>query len=304
MINKMEIKTNNIKYEFFLGCVIQNRIPFIEKSARFVFDKLNVNVVNNSQFSCCPDPVGVQSTDRQSWLTLGARNLSLAEESGNPILSMCNGCTETLKGVNHELNKHISEKTEVQANLEKIGRKFEGTSSVKHFVEVLHEDIGLKLIKDSVVKPLTGIKVAVHVGCHYNRPSEIMQIDDPMNPKFAKEILEQLGATIVEYQEELLCCSSGVMRNNEDAANGMMKRKYSSIMEVSADIIMVNCPSCFQQLEAGQRSMKKVFDLHVKLPVLYITELMALAFGATSNQIGLKFHQVKPLKYLKEKGFE
>ncbi|UYP47240.1 H(2):CoB-CoM heterodisulfide,ferredoxin reductase subunit B [Candidatus Lokiarchaeum ossiferum] len=295
--------TETHDYEFFPGCTIQNRIPFIEKSARLVFDKLGVTLNDNKEFGCCPDPVGVQSTDHQTWLTLGARNLSLAEKNGRPIISMCNGCTETLKAVNYELNHHSHEKSLVQERLEKVGKTYTGIAQVKHFVEVLHDEIGLEAIKSAVEKPLTGFKVAIHVGCHYARPSEMMQIDDPMKPFFAKEILEQLGAEIIEYDEENMCCSSGVARNNEDAANGMMKRKYSSILEAGANIIMVNCPSCFQQLEAGQRSMKKTFGMEVKIPVLYITELMALAFGMPIKDLGLKFHQNKPMKLLKELGF-
>lgn len=296
--------TESRDYEFFPGCTIQNRIPFIEKSARLVFEKLGVKLNDNKEFGCCPDPVGVQSTDHQTWLTLGARNLSLAEKTGRPIISMCNGCTETLKAVNYELNHHSHEKTLVQERLEKVGRSYTGVAQVKHFVEVLHDEIGLEAIKAAVEKPLTGLKVAIHVGCHYNRPSEMMQIDNAMKPVFAKEILEQLGAEIMEYEEENMCCSSGVVRNNEEAGNGMMKRKFSSILEVGANIIMVNCPSCFQQLEAGQRNMKKAFGMEVKIPVLYITELMALAYGMPIKELGLKFHQNKPMKLLKELGFE
>lgn len=296
--------TEPLDFEFFPGCTIQNRIPFIEKSARLVFEKLGVKLSDNAEFGCCPDPVGVQSTDQQTWLTLGARNLSLAEKTGRPIISMCNGCTETLKAVNYELNHHPHEKQLVQERLEKVGKTFTGSAQVKHFVEVLHDDIGLEAIKAAVVKPLVGLKVAIHVGCHYSRPSEMMQIDDAMKPVFPKEILEQLGAEILEYEEENMCCSSGVIRNNEEAANGMMKRKYSSILEAGANVIMVNCPSCYQQLEAGQRSMKKTFGMEVKIPVLYVTELMALAYGAPIKELGLKFHQNKPLKLLKELGFE
>lgn len=291
-------------YQLFPGCTIQNRIPFLEKSAKFVFDKLGINVQDNPDFACCPDPVGVQSTDRQSWLTLGARNLSLAEAKEEPIISLCNGCTETLKAVQVELNENPEEKTHVNKRLGKVGKHFKGTSQVFHFVEFLHENVTIENIKKYVVKPLKNIKIAVHPGCHYSRPSELVKTDDPMDPVFQKNIIKALGAKLVEYDEESMCCSSGVMRNNEKAALGMLKRKFESIEYSEADILAANCPACFQQLEQAQRLLKKNFEMTISIPILYITELMALAFGATTKDMGMQFHMVKPKKVLKEFGFE
>lgn len=292
------------EFDLFVGCTIQNRIPFLEKSARFVFEKLGIELFDNGEFSCCPDPVGVQSTNHESWLTLGARNLALAEADGRSIVSLCNGCSETLKAVNHELITHPEEKKIIQARLDEIGKKYMGTVEVKHFIEVIHNQIGLDAIKAQVTHPLTGIKIAVHPGCHYSRPHELVDTDNPLEPTFPKEILKALGATVVEYQEEQMCCGSGVARNNEDAANGMLKRKYSSIVDAQADLIAAICPSCFQQLEIGQRNMKKAFEMDIKIPVLYVTELMAIAFGAEMKEMGFNFHQVKPMKLLKEFGFQ
>ncbi|MHA1522440.1 MAG: CoB--CoM heterodisulfide reductase iron-sulfur subunit B family protein [Promethearchaeota archaeon] len=291
-------------FELFVGCTIQNRIPFLEKSARYVFEKLGINLHDNGEFACCPDPVGVQSTSHETWLTLGARNLALAEESNRNIVSLCNGCSETLKGVNHELKKHPEERKIVEARLAEIGKTFKGSIEVKHFIELLHEQVGIPAIKKLVIKPLTGLKIAIHPGCHYSRPHELVHTDDPMEPIFPKKILEALGATVLEYQEENMCCGSGVARNNQAAADGMLKRKYTSILDAEADIIATICPSCYQQLEVGQRNMKKTYGMEVKIPVMYVTELMAIAYGANMKDMGFNFHQIKPLKLLKEFGFE
>ena len=101
-----------------------------------------------------------------------------------------------------------------------------------------------------------------------------------------------------------MCCGSGVARNNQAAADGMLKRKYTSIQDAEADIIAAICPSCYQQLEVGQRNMKKAYGMEVKIPVLYVTELMAIAYREKMKDLGFQFHQIKPLKILKEYGFE
>jgi heterodisulfide reductase subunit B len=101
--------------------------------------------------------------DHESWLAMGARNLTLAEDEGKDIISLCNGCFQTLKLVNKELSHDEHEKAKVNKVLSQIGREFKGTIKVKHFVEVLY-DIGAEKINEMVKKELTGMKVACHTG--------------------------------------------------------------------------------------------------------------------------------------------
>jgi len=126
------------EYKLFPGCTIGNRIPFIEASARKVLDKLGIKT-SDAAFACCPDPVGFNSVDHTSWLAMGARNLTLAEAEGKDILSLCNGCFQTLKLVNTELNHNEHEKEKINKILKGIGKQFQGSINVKHFVEVLHD---------------------------------------------------------------------------------------------------------------------------------------------------------------------
>ena len=86
------------EYTMFEGCTIGNRIPFIEAASKRVFEKVGIET-SQAPFSCCPDPTGMKSFDNNAWLALGARNLTLAETEGKDIISLCNGCTNTLRGV-------------------------------------------------------------------------------------------------------------------------------------------------------------------------------------------------------------
>ena len=92
-------------FALFVGCVIANRFPHLEKSGRVVLDKLNINVEDISEFNCCPNPTGVLQISNDAWTASAAHNLCLAEEKGKDILTFCNGCYETLKTANVEL-KH------------------------------------------------------------------------------------------------------------------------------------------------------------------------------------------------------
>ena len=45
-----------LKYGLFLGCVIPNRYPQLERSIRDVFEELDVELLDLEGASCCPAP--------------------------------------------------------------------------------------------------------------------------------------------------------------------------------------------------------------------------------------------------------
>ncbi len=265
--------------KLFLGCTIPNRLPFLEAAARKVFDKLGIQT-SDAPFACCPEPVGFHSIDHEAWLAMGARNLCLAEAEGKDIVSLCNGCYQTLAVVNHELKEKSAEKEKINAILAKINKEYKGTINVKHFVHVLHDN--LPKIKEAITKQLSNLKVAVHAGCHYARPSEILKSDDPWKPQKQRDIIAATGATIVDYELEKLCCGNGAGYYNKETGTEIAKQKIESAKAAGANCIVVNCPACFQQLDT-QRG----------LPIIYLTELLALAMGEDFNSLNMKFHITK-----------
>jgi len=290
------------EYKMFAGCTIGNRIPFIEASSRKVFDKLGIKT-SDAAFACCPDPVGFHAVDHTSWLTMGARNLTLAEAEGKDIISLCNGCFQTLKLVNSELIDSDHERKKINEILSKVGREFKGSINVKHFVEVLH-DYGPEKIKEFVTHDFSGLKIACHTGCHYNRPSEIIQTDDPMEPKKLRELVAATGATPVAYEEEFICCGTGVGNAEPEIGNQMLANKLSSAIKAGADAIVAICPACFQQLDTNQKKAGAQSNNTFNIPILYLTELYALAFGFNPDDLGLKFHRARLTGFLEKFGLK
>lgn len=279
------------EFKFFPGCFIGNRVPFLEASARKVFEKLGIKI-SDAPFACCPDPVGQASTDHLSWLTMGAYNLTIAEAEGKDIMSVCNGCFQTLKLVNHELKHDDHEKNKINEILSKIGREYKGNINVRHFVEVLYE-VGAEKINEHVVKDLSGLKVACHTGCHYMRPSEKVQTDDPMKPIKLRALVEAVGAIPVDYDTEVLCCGAGTEHAEPEPSMAILAQKYKSAVAAGAEVFIANCPQCFQQFDSKLRDLEKHTGIKYTIPVLYITELMALAYGFESGDLGLKFHRAR-----------
>ena len=284
-----------MSYDLFLGCVIPARLPFLEASSRKIFEKLGIKLNDVDGFSCCPDPTGIELIDHKTWLALGARNLSLSNNNGG-IISFCSGCVETLKGVNYNIRNDSEVKDEVNNILKKVGKKYDGTTEVKHFAQVLYEN--LDKVRENVVHPLNGFKVAVHYGCHYLRPSEVINWDDPFNPVTIDEIVKALGADSLDYEMKMECCGNPLEKSDKDISLKMIDNKFKSIQESGANCVTLVCPACFQQFDFNQRELSKDKEVGYDFPVFYLSELVALAFGFKPEELGFNFHRVKATKLL------
>jgi heterodisulfide reductase subunit B len=280
-----------VSYNYFLGCVIPGRLPFLEASARKTFEKIGIKVGDQAKYSCCPDPTGAAQLDHETFLALGARNLCLFEESKKDILSLCSGCTESLKTVKHILDNDNEEKEKINSKLKVIGKNYKGTIDIKHFAEVLYENIDK--IKEKIKKPLNNLKVAGHPGCHYLRPSEIINWDDPLNPKTLDELIDAIGADHVDYSLKNDCCGNPLEKSDKDISLNMLESKLQSMKEAGAECIVCVCPACYQQFDFNQREVNKKRNSDYNFPVFYITELIAIALGIDSEKLGFNFHRIK-----------
>ncbi|UCG03795.1 MAG: CoB--CoM heterodisulfide reductase subunit B [Candidatus Heimdallarchaeota archaeon] len=278
------------KFAFFVGCTIPYRIPFVETTLRRTLPEFDIELVD-LPFACCPDPGGAQGFDSIAWHTLAARNLCLAEEQDLNIITACSGCFETLKVVNTHLKKDSALKGRVNEYLKEVNREFKGSIEVKHFAEVLYDDVGIDKIAAKVTNPLTELKLATHTGCHFLKPPEILQTDNPERPTKLDELVEALGAQSVPYLNKLACCGAGTRGVNEDTAYAMAHEKIVGAERAKVDALVTVCPTCFQQYDVGQRLMAKQFE-KTNLPVFVYPELLGLSMGMDFST-GFKMHSIK-----------
>jgi len=279
------------KYAFFLGCIMPLRYPGIESSSREVFKSLGVELVDMQGASCCPAPGVMRSFDQTYWMAVAARNLAIAEKMGvDGILTICNGCFDTLFEVAHKLNHDPDMLKKINKILkESSGIEYNGTVTVRHFVELLYRDVGLDAIK-AKVKSGKNMKAAVHYGCHFLKPSNIKKIDDSERPHVFDDIVEAAGMTSIAYKDKGMCCGAGggVRARTPDVALTMTKENLANMTAAGVDVIVDCCPFCHLQYDSGQVQLKEY-----KIPVLHLSQLLGLAFGLDREKLGLEVHQTK-----------
>jgi len=282
-----------VKYAFYLGCIVPNRYPNIEKATRVTLPRLDIELEDMEGASCCPAPGVIKSFDRLTWLLLSARNLCIAEEMGLDILTLCNGCYATLKEANTVLAGNEKERRKINEMLSAIGRKFKGSIKVKHVAEVLYRDVGLDAIRSSVKRGLP-IKVAAHYGCHILKPTDLREWNTVEHPTFLDEMIEATGASSVPYRNRMMCCGAGggLRSGVLDVALDMLREKLENMRQVGAECIVDICPFCHLQFDAGQVQLEQKFKAVYNIPVVYYTQLLGLAMGLSESDVGLRMNRV------------
>ena len=292
--------TETQTYSFFLGCVMPNRFPNLEKSIRVVFPELGVQLEDLEGASCCPAPGVIRSFDEPTWLALASRNLALAEKAGHDIITGCNGCYGTFKEALHAIHESPEKLKDVQKVLKKVGLKYSGQVDAKHIIEVIN-DIGPEEIKSLVTRPLDGLRIGVHYGCHLLKPSSNRPWEKTMRHTFLDELVEATGVESVQYKDKFLCCGAGggVRGSNVPVSVDIAKEKLDNLMDVGVDAILNVCSFCHLQYEASQVQLnKELGEKKYQIPVIYYTQLLGLALGIEPEDLGLGTHMVSTQPFL------
>lgn len=271
----------------FLGCLIPNRYPGIEKATKLALDRLDIKWSELKGASCCPAPGVFRSFDRITWLALASRNLALAEEQNTDMLTVCNGCFSSLMDANNILKNDSVIRNEVNTHLKKIGRVYQGTIEVRHIIEFIYKDIGTKKLSKLIEKPLE-IKAAVHYGCHLLKPTKDRKLGRAECPVFFDELVEVLGAISVPYEGKTSCCGAGggVRSAMLETSLKMTEYKLERMEKAGVDCIVDACPFCHLQYDMGQVELAKAGKFYT-LPVVHYSQLLGLAFGYTPEEMGL-----------------
>ncbi|MBU2601193.1 MAG: 4Fe-4S dicluster domain-containing protein [Actinobacteria bacterium] len=290
-------------FSVFWGCTIPARFPFIEKSTRIAIAAAGGLPVAVEGYTCCPEGTLMKAMDEEAYYATAARNLFLADEAGVSIVTPCNGCYSTFKSVSATLRadwRLADRVADIVSEGEGHPREV-SLPAVSHLAEWLYEELGPAAIAKMVQKPLWGMRVAVHYGCHLLRPSPAVRWDSSTNPTKLEDLVRALGATVVDYETKMDCCGGALDRVGErDSALDLCRNKLDDLTGVGVDALVVVCPSCLQQFDLNQASLLRGAEARAGLPVFYYSELFALTLGHEPDEIGLSMHRVSTEPFLEK----
>jgi heterodisulfide reductase subunit B len=280
-----------MKFAFFLGCTVPARLQQYEAASRAVLETFGVELKEIKEFNCCGYPL--RNTDYKAAILSSARNIALAARHNLDMLVLCKCGFGMLKHADYHLKQNPSLKDEINELLKREGLRFEGGVEIKHLLSVLYHDVGIEALKEKVSRPFKELKIATHYGCHALRPSEVVQFDDPVNPRLFDDLVEATGAESIDWQARLDCCGAPLFGVNDDLSMDLMEKKVTSARESGADYLCVGCPYCHIQFDTVQTMLqKKRGGNHLLPPILY-PQLLGLSLGIESRVLGLAMNHIE-----------
>jgi len=287
----------NIAY--FPGCSVHAMAKEYDQSARLVCERLGIDIREIEDWNCC-GATAAHSLDHDLTIGLSARNLQTVSQMGlDSMTTPCAGCFNRLKTAYFELtnNSFLNQKIG-----EQMGITLNGLPQVSHLLQLLYEKVGLERISEPVIKPLKNLKIAAYYGCLITRPKRITGFDDPEQPSSMDRILERLGAQTVKWSHKAECCGGSFSLSETSIVLDLGAQVLDAARQAGAEALVVACPMCQNNLEIRQSNIQKERGVIFNLPIIYFTQLIALAYGNTIAKAGLKRLLISPLPLLRKKG--
>lgn len=298
--------TASLKYAYFPGCVAQGACRELYLSTQELTQALGIELVELKKAACC----GSGTFKEDSWLledTVNARNIALAEQLNLPLLTHCSTCQGVIGHVDERLKEFQTTDpaylAQVNGLLTNQGcSPYQGSSQVKHLLWALVGDYGLDAIQARITRKLTGLKCAAFYGCYLLRAQKTIPFDDPAHPESMENLFRALEATPVYYPGRIQCCgwplASYATRESFQMAGG----RIQSAIAAGADCLVTPCPLCHLNLDSRQPEVEKVLGQKLGLPVLHLSQLVALALGVAPRKLGLERHIVSTHPVLEKLG--
>ena len=281
---------DEMKFTLFLGCHIPARVQQYEISARAVLGKLGVEIVDIREFNCCGYPF--RNMNFEAYVLSSARNLALSEGHGRNMMTLCKCCYGSLKKADHLMKENSSLRGEINSILAEEGLEYRGGVEVKHFLSVLHKDIGVDRLTEKMTGSFKDLKIATHYGCHALRPSDITDFDNPVAPVLFDQLVETTGARSIDWPSKLECCGAPLFGVNDCLSLDLTQKKLAGGKESGADYLCTACPYCQLQFDAVQDMLIEQRGVDYHLASILFPQLLGLAMGIDSDTLGIKMNQI------------
>ena len=223
-----------------------------------------------SYYPGCTLKTKAKDLDRYARLSAEALGSTLQE----PAAGQCRGGDDTIKQTNYDIANDEDMAMKVN-NYLSLDEPYCGETKVYHYLEMLRDVVGFDKLKEKVVNPLKGKKIAAYYGCLLLRPSKALAMDDPENPTIIEDFIRAIGAEPVLYSQRNECCGGYITMEDKAQATKRSNKVMDCAKENGAEMVITACPLCLYNLTKNSDS---------DLPVVYFTELLAEALGVKEQE--------------------
>lgn len=256
-----------MKVSYFPGCTLKNKAKDLDLYAYKSAEALGVTLEEIENWQCCGG-VFTTSNDEIATKLSSVRALKEAYTKNQPLITVCSACHNVIKQTNYAVTNNKEFSSKVNNYMSDEGGYY-GEAEIYHYLEMLRDIVGFDKLKEKVVNPLKGKKIAAYYGCLLLRPGSVMKMDDPENPSIMEDFIKAIGAEPVIYSKRNECCGGYVTVESPELSKKSSNAVIENAKIQGAEMIITACPLCKYNL------IKNGADI----PVVYFTELLADALG-------------------------
>ncbi len=277
------------KIGLYPGCVIPTEQYGYEMSIRKIMPELGIELVDVENISCCGAPFKSINLVMQTYLS--ARNMAIFEMEGLDIFAPCPQCHLSLTETKQRLESSGELGEKITSRLmEEEGLEYRGYLKIYHTLDLLHDLVGIDVLKGKVKKPL-GWNIACHYGCHTIRYTGADRPDSAEHPMKMESIIAALGGRTSDYSEKLNCCGGPLMTTHKDSALTKAGEKLKAVQDRGFDALTIVCPLGGRVLDSKQERAAGMVGEKLDMPVFYLTQLVGLSMGMEPESLGLNLNK-------------
>jgi|TARA_B100000586_G_scaffold187422_2_gene137751 succinate dehydrogenase / fumarate reductase cytochrome b subunit len=265
--------------------------PELYPATKLICERLGIELQEMPAASCTGAGV-LQEKNELLGDTLNARTFAMAEALDLPILTICSTCQGVMSQANHRL-KNPEYLAKINDFLAEEGLEYKGGANPKHLLWVLIEDIGMEKLLTLITRPLAGLRMAPFYGCYIVRPTDALEFEDhPERQNALEQIIETIGATVVDFEGKTRCCGFPILTINERNSMAMVGKHTSEAKDLGADAMITPCPLCHLNLDSFQPKAAAQAGRPIGMPILHMPQAIGLAMGLSPHDMGLRRHIV------------
>jgi heterodisulfide reductase subunit B len=286
----------NTTYAYFPGCSLHSTAAEYDASVKKVCEKVGIKLEEMKNWVCC-GATPVHAVNPKLALALSAKNISIASQMGMDIALSCAACFNRMKSTAKHLDENEQDRKQIS---EVIETEYKSGTGIYHIISILSK-LDPEILEKAITRKLTGLKVGCYYGCLLVRPPKVTEFDDAENPTIMEKLLAHTGADVVDWNFRTECCGAALSVPRTDVVLKLSNDIFADAKKRGIDVLAVACPLCQMNLDMRQWEVEKKYQTTYQIPIMYFSQILGFAMGASKDELGFNKLIVSPNKIFFDK---